>query len=286
MKILVTGANGQLGSELRLLSNKNLKYFWVFTDLEELNLADSDKLYENLTKIAPNYIINCAAYTDVDKAETEFELANKINCDAVDIISRWTNDNNCKLIHISTDYVFDGHSKIPIDENQSTNPLNNYGLTKRNGEINCLKNDVKSIVIRTSWVFSSFGKNFVKTMFSAMESNSEINVIYDQVGSPTYARDLAGAIIIIINSKCHSPGLFHYSNHGEVSWYDFAKSIKKICGYKTKINKISSKNYGSKVKRPKYSLLEKTKIKQKYNIDIANFEESLKDCIKIIKDEK
>lgn len=286
MKILVTGANGQLGSELRFLSKNKINFEWFFTDLQDLDLSDIDNLEKNISFIAPEIIINCAAYTNVDKAESELCLANLINFKAVDEISKWSSSNNCKLIHVSTDYVFDGNSSIPLKENAITGPLNVYGLTKLKGEKSCLKNDPKSIIVRTSWVYSSFGKNFVKTMSFLMSQKNSLNIINDQIGSPTYARDLAEVIINIINYKDWIPGLYHYSNEGEVSWFDFAKSIKKYYGFKTNINGISTDEYPTPAKRPRYSLLDKSKIKRTFNIRVPHYEDSLQKCIKILKNEK
>tara|TARA_B100001059_G_C17803199_1_gene567507 strand:- start:303 stop:1163 length:861 start_codon:yes stop_codon:yes gene_type:complete len=286
MKILVTGGNGQLGSELKCLSKNQNQFEWIFTDLNELNLLDFSNLKKNISKISPNIIINCAAYTNVDKAESEFELANLVNSNAVDLISDWSFKNKCKLIHISTDYVFDGDSEIPLRENASTNPVNVYGTSKLNGENICLKNDPNSIIIRTSWVYSSFGSNFVKTMSSLMNERNSLNIINDQIGSPTYAKDLADTIIKIINFQDWVPGLYHYSNEGEVSWFVFAKSIKKFFGYNTKLNGISTDEYPTPAKRPRYSLLDKSKIKTTFNIKVPNYEISLEKCIKILKNEK
>jgi dTDP-4-dehydrorhamnose reductase len=286
MKILVTGGNGQLGSELRCLSKNQNKFEWIFTDLNELNLLDFDNLKNNISKISPNLIINCAAYTSVDKAESEYKLASLVNFRAVDIISDWSSCHKCKLIHISTDYVFDGNSEIPLKEDANTSPINIYGTTKLNGENVCLKNDPNSIIIRTSWVYSSFGKNFVKTMSDLMSKKNSLNIINDQIGSPTYAKDLADTIIKIINFKDWIPGLYHYSNEGEVSWFVFAKSIKKFFGYNTKLNGISTDEYPTPAKRPRYSLLDKSKIKTTFNIKVPNYETSLEKCIKILKNEK
>jgi len=286
MKILVTGANGQLGSELRFLSKNKNHFEWFFTDFQDLDLSDIHNLEKNISFIEPEIIINCAAYTNVDKAESEVDLANLINFKAVDKISKWSSANNCKLIHISTDYVFDGSSSAPLKENAITCPLNVYGLSKLNGEKVCLKNDSKCIIIRTSWVYSSFGKNFVKTISSLMSQKNSLNIIYDQVGCPTYARDLAEVIISIINYKDWIPGLYHYSNDGEVSWFDFAKSIKKYFDFSTILIPILTEEYPTPAKRPRYSILDKSKIKTTFNINVPNYKISLEKCITILKDEK
>jgi dTDP-4-dehydrorhamnose reductase len=286
MKILVTGANGQLGSELRYLSKNKNHFEWVFTDLPDLDLSDIYNLEKNISFIEPEIIINCAAYTNVDKAESEVDLANLINFKAVDKISKWSSANNCKLIHISTDYVFDGNSSTPLKENAITCPLNVYGLSKLKGEKACLKNDPNCIIIRTSWVYSSFGKNFVKTISSLMSQNNSLNIINDQVGCPTYARDLAEVIISVINYKDWIPGLYHYSNEGEVSWFDFAKSIKKCSDFNTILNPILTEEYPTPAKRPHYSLLDKSKIKTTFNINVPNYKISLEKCITILKNDK
>jgi len=285
MKILVTGANGQLGSELRFFSSFQTQHQWVFTDLKELDLSDLQSLESNISKIAPCLIINCAAYTAVDKAESENELANILNFKAVDLISKWSSNNRKKLIHISTDYVFDGNSEIPLKEGAVTSPINFYGLTKLEGEKICLKNDLNSIIIRTSWVYSSFGNNFVKTMRNLMEKRDSLSVVNDQLGSPTYAADLAEAILTIVNYKKWTAGVYHYSNEGNISWFDFANDIKHFSNSKTQIIGISTEEYPTSAKRPKYSLLDKTKIKETYNIKVPNYKYSLKKCIKILQNE-
>ena len=285
MKILVTGANGQLGSELRFLSSFHNQHDWVFTDFQELDLSDLKNLESNISKIAPCLIINCAAYTAVDKAENENELANILNFKAVDLISKWSSNNNKKFIHISTDYVFDGNSKIPLKEDAATSPINFYGHTKLEGERICLKNDLNSIIIRTSWVYSSFGNNFVKIMRNLMKKKDVISVVNDQLGSPTYAADLAEVISTIVNHNKWIPGLYHFSNEGEVSWFDFANDIKYLSNLKTKIKGIPTKKYPTAAKRPKYSLLDKTKIKEIYKIKVPYYKDSLEKCIKILENE-
>ena len=285
MKILVTGANGQLGSELRFLSLNNNQHDWIFTDLHELDLSDLKNLDSKISKISPSLIINCAAYTSVDKAESENELANILNFKAVDLMSKWSSNNVKKFIHISTDYVFDGNSEIPLKEDELTAPINVYGSSKLKGENICLKNDNNSIILRTSWVFSSYGNNFVKIMRNLMLKKNTISVVNDQIGSPTYAADLAEVILEIANNDQWIPGLYHYSNEGKISWFDFANDIKYFSNFKTQINGISTKDYPTAAKRPKYSLLDKTKIKETYNIKVPFYRESLKKCIKILENE-
>ncbi len=286
MKILVTGGNGQVGSELKEISFQNNSYKWFFSDISEFDLTNLDKIQIFLDNVNPDVIINCAAYTDVDNAEKEFELAEIINSKAVDKISKWSSKNNSKLIHLSTDYVFDGNSSIPLSEEAKTCPLNIYGKTKLHGEISCLNNDSNSIIIRTSWVYSQYGKNFVKTMQNLMSKSKTINIVKDQIGSPTYAKDLAYAIVHIISHNKWVPGIFHFSNEGEISWFDFAKSVKKYFDFNVKINPVLSSFFPTIAKRPTYSLLDKTKISKTYGINIKKYEFSLEKCIKIIKDEK
>ena len=243
MKVLVIGSDGQLGLEFQKISNSYDSLSWFFSTIKTLDLLRLDTISSFLNDINPSVIINCAAYTSVDKAETESKLADLINHEAVDIISRWTSDHNKKLVHVSTDYVFDGLSKLPLSENSSTNPINEYGRSKLKGEQVCLKNDTNSIIIRTSWLYSSFGKNFVKTMIELMKKNNSVKVVNDQIGSPTYAYDLAKVIIeIIINSKNKS-GLFHYSNEGETSWFEFARSIRELYNLDCEIIGVSSKEF-------------------------------------------
>ena len=285
MKVLVIGSDGQLGLEFQKICNSYDSLSWVFSTVKTLDLLKLDTIGSFLNDINPSVIINCAAYTSVDKAETESKLADLINFKAVDIISSWTSDNNKKLVHVSTDYVFDGLSKLPLSENSNTNPINQYGSSKLKGEQVCLKNDTNSIIIRTSWLYSSFGKNFVKTMIELMKKNNSVKLVNDQIGSPTYAYDLAKVVLkIIVNYKTKS-GLFHYSNNGEISWFEFARSIRELYKLDCEIIGVSSKEFKTLAKRPKYSLLNKSKIQTTFNLEIPNYKQSLKNCIKIIKNE-
>lgn len=275
-RILVTGANGQLGSELALISSNYAQYEWIFADRTQITLDDLDILEVQLNQIQPDVIFNCGAYTAVDKAEIEKELAFTINHLAVELIAKYTRDNTAKLIHVSTDYVFDGTSSIALNEDEETNPINVYGASKRAGEIACLKENPNSIIIRTSWVYSKFGNNFVKTMQRLMQERDDINVVNDQIGSPTYAADLAQAMITILESSNWIPGIYNYSNEGEISWYEFALTIKELGGYNCIVEGIPSASYPTPAKRPKFSLLDKKKIKTIYNLDIPNYKKSLK----------
>ena len=284
MKILVTGGNGQLGCEINQLSS-NYNYDWLFTDTDIFDISDLMNINVFLDKCNPDVIINCAAYTAVDNAEVDFEKANTINHKAVELIAQWSKKNNCKLIHISTDYVYDGTSFTPVKEDMQANPVNNYGKTKLFGDIACLKNNSSSIIIRTCWLYSSFCKNFVTNMINSMKSKSELKVINDQVGSPTYAGDLAKTILDLITHKNWIPGIYHFTNLGKVSWFDFANDIKSIYGFNTSIDSISSKEYSIKTKRPKYSLLDNSKIKNTFDIIQMNYLDSLNKCIKILQNE-
>lgn len=275
-KILVTGANGQLGSELAVLSTNYSQYEWVFADRTKITLDNLEILQTQLNEIQPNVIFNCGAYTAVDKAESEKGLAFKINEKAVEVIAKYAAQNNAKLIHISTDYVFDGSSSVALDEYAKTNPINVYGESKLAGEIACLKENTNSIIIRTSWVYSKFGNNFVKTMQRLMQERDEINVVNDQIGSPTYAADLALAMIKILESPKWVPGIYNYSNKGEISWYEFALAIKDLGNYNCKVGGILSSSYPTPAKRPEFSLLDKSKVEQIYSLDVPNYVDSLK----------
>lgn len=275
-KILVTGANGQLGSELEVLSSKYPHYEWIFADRTQITLDNLEVLEKQLREIQPDIILNCGAYTAVDKAETEKELAFIVNYSAVELIAKYAKENNVKLIHISTDYVFDGTSSVALNEEAETNPVNIYGASKRAGEIACLNQNPNSIIIRTSWVYSKFGNNFVKTMQRLMQEKESINVVNDQIGSPTYAADLAQAMLDILESPNWIPGIYNYSNEGEISWYEFALSIKELGGYNCHVGGIQSAAYPTPAKRPEFSLLDKEKIKKTYHVDVPEYKESLK----------
>ncbi|MFB3389181.1 dTDP-4-dehydrorhamnose reductase [Flavobacterium sp. LAR06] len=275
-KILVTGSNGQLGSEFAVLSSEYPQYKWFFADRNKVTLDDLDKLSIQLDEINPDVILNCAAYTAVDRAEIEKELAFTINHLAVEVIAKYAEKNNVKLIQVSTDYVFDGSSSSALSEDAETNPINIYGQSKRAGEIACLRENPNSIIIRTSWVYSKFGNNFVKTMQRLMLEREAINVVNDQIGSPTYAPDLANAMMVILESPRWIPGIYNYSNEGEISWYEFALAIKELGNYSCKVCGIPSSSYPTPAKRPEFSLLDKKKIKEIYNLHILNYKKSLK----------
>lgn len=274
-KIVVTGANGQLGRELQQLATSYPGFDFVFTTRHELPLDNPDAINEFIKKQQPTYFINCAAYTAVDKAESEKELAYKINAEAPGVIAQACKMNNVRLIHISTDYVFNGLGKEPYKEDDSTDPVNLYGATKLEGEKKVMQFNAESIIIRTAWVYSVFGNNFVKTMLRLMGERDQINVVNDQLGTPTYAADLAEVILQIISSKQWRPGIYHFSNAGNISWYDFAAAIKELSGSKCIINAIPTSAYPTPARRPYYSVLDKTKIQQTFHISINDWKTSL-----------
>jgi dTDP-4-dehydrorhamnose reductase len=279
-KILVTGSKGQLGSELAVLSKKYTQFEWIFTDREELDLCNLVALETKLATISPQFIVNCAAHTAVDRAESERELSDVLNHQAVAIIAKWSQMNDCKLIHVSTDYVFDGTAATALTETAPTNPINVYGMTKLAGENACLQKNPNSIIIRTSWVYSSFGNNFVKTMSRLMQERDSLTVVNDQIGSPTYAADLAQAIMTILTHAYWQAGIYNFSNEGEISWYEFALAIKELGNFDCEVSGILSSNYPTPAKRPQYSLLDKTKIKDTFGVVVPNYKDSLAVCLK------
>ncbi len=282
-KILVTGANGQLGSELKELSSRYSQFEWVFADRSVLDLSDLASISKVLDTIQPQIIINCAAYTAVDKAETETELADVLNHQAVGILSQWSANHDCRLVHVSTDYVFDGNSNVALTEEAPTGPINVYGQTKLAGEQACLRENPNAIVVRTSWVYSRFGNNFVKTMARLMQERESLNVVNDQIGSPTYAADLAQAILTIITHPHWQAGIYHFSNEGEISWYEFAVYIQEIGGFDCALSGIPSSDYPTPAQRPHYSLLDKSKITTTFGVVVPGYRESLERCMRLLR---
>jgi len=276
--ILVSGSNGQLGSELQEIASQFKDYRFVFLSRTELSIADSNALEKQFVIRQPSYFINCAAYTAVDKAEEEKELAGEINGRAVGAIAALCNKFNCRLIHISTDYVFNGQAKSPLKEDDPVDPVNAYGETKLMGERLAMQN-TDTIIIRTSWVYSNYGKNFVKTMKRLMGEKDSVSVVSDQVGSPTYAADLAEAIMDIITSEKWEPGIYNYSNSGVISWFEFACEIKNLIHSRCEVLPISTAQFPTPAKRPAYSVLDKSKIKNIYNITARDWKESLIKCM-------
>ena len=279
--ILVTGANGQLGSELRLLSDTYPQYTFTFTDRNTLDLGNLCKMEDFFDHQTFDAIINCAAYTAVDKAESEKEYANAVNHRFVSMLAKIAKRDNASLIHISTDYVFDGTNHRPYVETDPTDPQGVYGMTKRDGENAILSAAPKNCaIIRTSWVYSSFGANFVKTMLRLGRERDTLGVIYDQVGTPTYARDLARAILEILPQlQNDAPEIYHYSNEGVASWYDFARAVFELSGIACRVDPITTEQYPTPAKRPHYSLLNKAKIKSRFGISIPYWRDALKECL-------
>jgi dTDP-4-dehydrorhamnose reductase len=279
--IVVTGANGQLGKELSELAPLYPQFNFVFLTKEDLSIHESEAVKNFFKSTRPQYCINCAAYTAVDKAESAKELAFRVNAEAVGVLAFACRKNNTKFIHISTDYVFDGTATIPYKEDSPTNPQSIYGASKLEGEKRAMQLNPDSIIIRTSWVYSEFGKNFVKTMMKLMSEKAEINVVNDQFGSPTYAADLAEVIVNIIVNWV--PGIYHFSNNGIITWYDFAIAIKELSGRSCKINPIPTEHFPTPAARPAYSVLDKTKIQQTFGIKLKDWKESLAICMEKIK---
>ena len=279
-KIVVTGANGQLGKELKMASVNYPAFDFIFVSREELPVDNAALINDFFEKNKPAFCINCAAYTAVDKAESDKQTAFAINAEAVAALAFASKKFNTKFIHISTDYVFDGTSSTPLTEKDFTNPINTYGTSKLEGEKLAFENNEDAIVIRTSWVYSEFGNNFVKTMIRLMNERKEISVVADQFGAPTYAASLAEAILFIINDKKEwTPGIYHYSNAGKISWFDFAVAIKNLIGSECVVNPVPTEKYPTPAKRPSFSLLDTKKIRSTFHIEIADWQEGLKKCI-------
>ena len=285
--ILVTGANGQVGTELKQISQNAADTFF-FTDRDSLDITDKQILEQFCEENQINAILNCAAYTAVDKAESHKANATNINADAVSILAETAKSRSLSLIHLSTDYVFDGQNFTPYKETDSVSPQSIYGQTKQMGEKVLLDiAPAKSIIIRTSWVYSSYGANFVKTMLRLGNERDSLGVIFDQVGTPTYARDLAKAMLDILPQldEKQPPGIYHYTNEGVCSWYDFAKAIFELSDVTCQVNPIETKDYPTPAKRPHYSVLNKSKIKHTFNIEIPYWRDSLKSCLNLLKEE-
>jgi dTDP-4-dehydrorhamnose reductase len=276
MVILVVGGNGQLGQALQSVAGKYGELDFYFASSAEADVTDKDSLHNIFSKIKPEFCINASAYTAVDKAETETDLAYKINVTGAKNLSETCKAFDVALIHISTDFVFDGQKKTPYTEADTTNPQGAYGLTKLQGERAIVETFEKHFIIRTSWLYSAFGNNFMKTMLRVAKERDELNVVDDQIGTPTLATDLAEAVIQIIQSGKNAYGIYHYSNEGVASWYDFAKEIFDLNDVKIKLNPIPTSAYPTPAKRPKYSVLDKTKIKVTFGIHIADWKAALK----------
>jgi dTDP-4-dehydrorhamnose reductase len=285
-KILVTGANGQLGKELQKIAPSFPKFEFIFLSRKDLPIHHFKMVRDYFSVYHPDYLINCAAYTAVDRAEQEKILAFQVNAESVGVLAAICKENHTKFIHLSTDYVFDGKATVPYKEDSPTNPQSVYGESKLEGEKEALKYNPDSIIIRTSWLYSEYGKNFVRTMLKLMKEKEEIDVVNDQFGSPTYAADLAEVIMQII-LKFPASGfrlptsnyIYHYSNEGIITWYEFAMALKELTGSRCKINPIPTSQYPTPAKRPAYSVLDTGKIQQTFGIKSVNWKESLAVCL-------
>lgn len=282
MNILVTGANGQLGNSIRNVAANSADNY-IFTDVAELDITDREAVERMVADNDVRIVVNCAAYTNVDKAEDDLELAEKLNAGAVAILADAVRNNNGWLIHVSTDYVFGGsNGNTPRSEDEPVNPTGVYGLTKLHGEEAIADSGAKALVVRTAWLYSEYGRNFVKTMLDLTASRKELKVVFDQCGTPTYARDLAEAIVTIITNRLYdgNEGIYHYSNEGVCSWFDFAKMIAEYGGnHDCEISPCHSDEFPSKVVRPSYSVLDKTRFKSRFGIAVPYWTDSLKRCI-------
>jgi dTDP-4-dehydrorhamnose reductase len=282
-RIVVTGSNGQLGKEFARIAADHPRCRFTFLTREEFPLENPKKMEAWLDQHSLDIFIHCAAYTAVDKAESEKEKAFQLNAEAPGVIASLLSKNKTRLIHISTDYVFDGTSSYPLSEVAITHPINLYGASKLEGERLVVQNNPESQIIRTSWLYSAYGNNFVKTMIRLMRERESVKVVQDQIGSPTYAADLAGAILEMIESDHFIPGIYHYSNEGETNWFEFAVEIKKLTGIACDVLPIPSSAYPTPARRPAYSLMDKSKIKKDYGVFIPDWRASLAVCIELLK---
>ena len=277
--ILITGCNGQLGNEMQLQAKSNPQHSYFFTDIDELDITDEQAIDRFVTDNQVDIIVNCAAYTAVDKAEDNETLCTLLNSTAPGYLARAIEKRGGQFVQISTDYVFDGTAHTPYTETVATCPNSVYGRTKLDGELNAQRECSRTMIVRTAWLYSTFGNNFVKTMMRLGKERTELGVVFDQIGTPTYARDLAAVIMTAINRGI-VPGIYHFSNEGAVSWYDFTKAIHRIAGITTcHVRPLHTDEYPAKAPRPAFSVLDKTKIKQTYDIDVPYWEESLRECI-------
>lgn len=282
MNILITGCNGQLGNEMQLLERQNTQHTFFNTDVAELDIINQKAIERFVEEHAIDGIVNCAAYTAVDKAEDNELLCQKLNAEAPAYLAHAIGKRGGWMVQISTDYVFDGTHYMPYTEDEDTCPNSVYGKTKLVGELNVQAHCERSMIIRTAWLYSSFGNNFVKTMIRLGKEKPELGVIFDQIGTPTYARDLAAAIMTAIN-KGIVPGIYHYSNEGVISWYDFTKAIHRLAGINNcNVRPLHTSEYPTPATRPHYSVLDKTKIKRVYGIEIPYWEDSLAECVSLL----
>ena len=276
MNILVTGANGQLGNEMRVLSEAHPKYTYFFTDIAELDITDKAAVSAFVADNAIDLIVNCAAYTNVDKAEEDEATAMKINADAVAILG----GQGVKVIHVSTDYVFSGDEHVPCKESDPVAPRTAYGRTKYEGEKRLLAACPEAVILRTAWLYSEYGNNFVKTMIRLGHEKEKLGVVFDQIGTPTYAADLAAAIFTVIETPCWHPGIYHFTNEGVCSWFDFTIAIHELAGIQNcKVSPILSEEYQYKTPRPHYSVLDKSKFKKTFGVEIPYWMDGLRRCV-------
>jgi len=288
-KILVTGANGQVGQELKRLSTSYPGFEFLFTTRETLSFEITDTIISYFKANQIDLCINCAAYTAVDKAETEKETAFQVNGEAVGVLATECHKRNIPLIHISTDYVFDGTATTPISEENAVSPVNAYGASKLKGEELALKNNPLTVIVRTSWVYSQFGNNFVKTMLRLMKEREQLNVVADQFGGPTYAADLAEALLKIASLLSESgavpesfAGRYHYANTGKISWFEFADAIRELSGSKCAVHPIATEQFPTPAKRPAYSVMDTRKIQNTFQIEIPFWKDSLQRCLQLL----
>ena len=283
MRILVTGANGQLGNEMQVLAKENPQHTYFFTDVNELDICDKKAVWAYIAENKIEMIVNCAAYTAVDRAEDDKELAYRLNCEAPKGMAEAAQAHGAAMIQVSTDYVFDGTAHIPYTEDCEPCPTSVYGSTKLDGERAVMEACQQAVVIRTAWLYSTFGNNFVKTMMRLGKERNSLGVVFDQIGTPTYARDLARAIYAIIN-KGIVRGIYHFSDEGVCSWYDFTLAIHRMAGITTcSVKPLHTSEYPAKANRPHYSVLDKTKIKETFGISIPHWEVSLEQCVNELK---
>ena len=282
MNILITGCNGQLGNEMQILAKAHLSHHYVFTDVAELDITNPSAIEDAVNKDRIDCIVNCAAFTAVDKAEENEALCQKLNSDAPGFLASAIQKRDGIFIQISTDYVFDGTAHIPYKEDAPTCPVSVYGRTKLAGEEAAMEACNKTVILRTAWLYSPFGNNFVKTMLRLGREKKEMGVIFDQIGTPTYAKDLSAAIFAIIEQGAQR-GIYHFSDEGVISWYDFTKAIHRLAGINgCNVHPLHTEDYPTPAQRPHYSVLDKTKFKETYHFDIPYWEDSLRDCINIL----
>ncbi len=289
-KILITGANGQLGSEIKRIAGLFPGFDFRFTDVAELDITNREQLAAFFESFRPQYLVNCAAYTAVDKAESDEQTAALINATAAALLAGESANVGCRMIHISTDYVFDGTASTPYSEEAPVNPQSAYGRTKLKGEQLCMQHNPQSIIIRTSWLYSVYGNNFVKTMLRLGRERDELRIVADQIGSPTHAADLAQTILTIISSvengqKAYQAGIYHYSNEGTASWYDFTLAIVELANLSCMVTPITTADYPVPTARPAYSVFDKSKIKRTFEIEIPHWKDSLKHFFQLLKED-